>query len=327
MNKKKSVALCTYNGEKFIEQQLESIFEQSLVVDEIIICDDRSTDTTIAIIDTISRKYPNIIELHINDYTLGSIKNFEKAISFTSGEYIFLCDQDDVWHRDKVKKIIRYFEDCPNAEGVFTNAALINDNGVGFCGYTLWDLAMFSYNVIDKYKDFWKIYQVRMNMVAGATFCFTKKVKGFIFPFPACTNFYHDEWIALHLAERKTLCCLEDELTYYRIHTNQQVGDRMLERYEKDRKYADCIAGLKEPESYRQYLINYKMAYTVYSKFTGLKKNVAKTNLDIDTLIKGSMDNFVDIGKKMKQCYPLFFTIKKIIDKIRNKRQINTNHA
>ncbi len=322
MHPKISVALCTYNGEKFIEQQLTSIFEQNFAVHEIIICDDCSTDNTINLINAISKKHPGIIQLHINETTLRIVKNFEKAISLTTGDYIFLCDQDDLWRRDKVKKIISAFEDNPGIEGIFTNAILINDDGQEFCDLTLWQLAMFSYKMVTRFEEFWKTFQTTQNMVTGAAFCFCKSIKGAIFPFPISTFFFHDEWIALHLAARKTLFCMEETLTYYRIHTNQQVGDQMLQRYEKEREYSDSVLGLKEPKNYNQYLKSYKRAYAVYLKFITLRKNAGKTVLDINALVQGSKENFENIGKKMKNRYPISFRIKRITDKIRNKRQI-----
>ncbi len=322
MQPKISVALCTYNGEKFIELQLESIFQQSLAVDEIIICDDGSTDKTIEIINAASKKYPGIIQLHINETNLRSVKNFEKAISLTTGDYIFLSDQDDLWHKDKVKKIIAAFNENPKVEGVFTDATLINDDSNEIGGYTLWQLAMFNYGMIEKFNGFWKIFQLNQNMVTGATFCFSKKAKEFIFPFPISTYFFHDEWIALHLASRGSLMALQEHLTFYRIHTSQQVGDIMLQRYEKEREYSDWVLGFKEPRNFGEYLKSYKRAYTIYLKFIDLKKNAGETSLDIDALIKGSAANFENIGEKMKKRYPISFPVKRAIDKIRNKRQL-----
>ncbi|MDO9153719.1 MAG: glycosyltransferase [Paludibacter sp.] len=83
-----SVALCTYNGEKFIEEQLNSILNQTLPVEEIVICDDGSTDNTLNIINLFEQNNRNI-KVFRNKNNLGTIKNFEKAISLTSGDIIF----------------------------------------------------------------------------------------------------------------------------------------------------------------------------------------------------------------------------------------------
>ena len=115
---KLSVAMCTYNGEQHVNEQLESILKQTMTVDEIIICDDGSTDKTIQIIEQFQMNFPNIITLHRNSFNLGSNKNFEKAITLCSGDYIFLSDQDDIWKINKVEKIIQSFLDSPSLEAI-----------------------------------------------------------------------------------------------------------------------------------------------------------------------------------------------------------------
>lgn len=98
-----SVAIATYNGEKYIEEQLFSIINQSLKPDEVIICDDVSTDATLSIVNNFIVKH-NLSaswKLIVNDNNLGYIRNFIKAISLTKGDYIFLADQDDVFYKNK----------------------------------------------------------------------------------------------------------------------------------------------------------------------------------------------------------------------------------
>ena len=111
-----SVALCTYNGEKFINEQLDSILNQSKKIDEIIICDDCSTDNTIGILNKYYEQYPNIFKIYINRVNLKSVKNFEKAILLSSGDFIFLSDQDDIWVHNKVEKYIQYFNENPTID-------------------------------------------------------------------------------------------------------------------------------------------------------------------------------------------------------------------
>lgn len=106
---KLSVAMCTYNGDKFIASQLSSILDQTIPIDDIVICDDGSNDKTLEIISRIQQENPNKINLFRNPVNLGSTKNFEKAIDLCSGDYIFLADQDDIWKKDKVQKNFRCF--------------------------------------------------------------------------------------------------------------------------------------------------------------------------------------------------------------------------
>ena len=97
-----SVCLCTFNGEDFLESQLESIFNQKdfKSISEIIICDDQSTDSTLKIIEDFS-KLSNKLKFTINKKRLGVIRNFEKCLSYTNYPIIIFCDQDDIW--DKLK--------------------------------------------------------------------------------------------------------------------------------------------------------------------------------------------------------------------------------
>lgn len=92
-----SIALCTYNGEKYIEEQLESLIHQTCQPDEIIICDDQSKDNTVNIAKSLLGSWPGAWKVIINKKNLGYKKNFQKAISLCRGDIIFLSDQDDVW--------------------------------------------------------------------------------------------------------------------------------------------------------------------------------------------------------------------------------------
>ena len=107
---KLSVALCTYNGEKFIAEQLESIARQTVLPDELIICDDRSADQTVQILHEFANKAPFPVSIYHNETTLGVIRNFEQAISLCKGEYIALADQDDVWLPEKIEKSLALIE-------------------------------------------------------------------------------------------------------------------------------------------------------------------------------------------------------------------------
>jgi len=102
MKDKISVALATYNGERYLREQLDSLYSQTLVPDEIVVSDDFSTDNTISILEEYHLKYG--LFYHINEINLGINKNFERAITLCSGDYIALCDQDDVWMAQKIEK-------------------------------------------------------------------------------------------------------------------------------------------------------------------------------------------------------------------------------
>ncbi len=107
-----SVAMATYNGEKYILEQLESIIDQSLKVDEIVIRDDISQDATVSVVrDFIGeRNLQGLIDIKVNERNLGYASNFIGALRMTKGDYVFFCDQDDIWEKDRVEKMIGALE-------------------------------------------------------------------------------------------------------------------------------------------------------------------------------------------------------------------------
>ena len=107
-----SVAMATYNGEQYLQAQLNSILQQSLPVDEIIIVDDCSTDKTVSFIEKYQNEDSRVL-LFQNMKNLGYKLNFKKALSKCKGDYIFLCDQDDIWDVDKVKDMISVLKEHP----------------------------------------------------------------------------------------------------------------------------------------------------------------------------------------------------------------------
>lgn len=109
-NLKLSVVMATYNGEKYICNQIDSILKQTLPIDEIIICDDGSTDSTLEIIKEYEIKYP-FIKLYINKISLGPNGNFKKAFSYASGDLMLPCDQDDIWYPNKVELLYNSLSD------------------------------------------------------------------------------------------------------------------------------------------------------------------------------------------------------------------------
>ena len=97
-----SVVIATYNGQRFLRQQLDSLYSQTLVPDEVIVCDDCSDDNTVSILD--QYRESNGLVYFVNNPRLGVNENFYKALSLCSGEYIAICDQDDIWMPNKIEK-------------------------------------------------------------------------------------------------------------------------------------------------------------------------------------------------------------------------------
>ena len=208
-----SVALCTWNGEKYLTEQLESVFAQTYRVQEIVICDDQSTDNTISIILHFEKQFPGIIHLVQNKKALQARKNFEQAITRCTGDLIFLCDQDDRWLENKVADTVDFFTKQPNAVGVFTNGFFLGDEVV--MEYkTLWGALSFSaqlQQMANEYNLLEMLLKLN-NFVTGAALCFKKEAKAYILPLYCPKPHWHDYWIALQIAVRNQLYFLDEKL-------------------------------------------------------------------------------------------------------------------
>ena len=119
-----SIAMCTYNGEPFLREQMDSLVKQDYRPIELVIVDDGSTDATQSILAEYANQH-DFIKLHVNDSNLGFIKNFEKAISLCSGEYISLCDQDDIWFPEKTSALMAGIGE---ASLIYSTLAFIDEN-------------------------------------------------------------------------------------------------------------------------------------------------------------------------------------------------------
>lgn len=219
-----SVALCTYNGEQYIKDQLESILNQTMPVDEIVVCDDGSTDNTLLILEKIKKETSTKFHIYCNEQNLGVSANFQKAIDLCHGDIVFLSDQDDVWHSDKVKQTVDYFSQHPYIQVVFTDANLISNDG-SKKGENLWDYTFnnFYRKQFDHHLGFEAL--ITNNQVTGATMAlrktFTQRKR---FGDLCTTNMLHDHVIALLAIMDNSLGYIDKPLINYRIHKNQQRG-------------------------------------------------------------------------------------------------------
>lgn len=122
-----SVCMATYNGEAYIQEQLDSILIQLGKEDEVVVCDDRSNDRTLEIINAYRDAR---VRVYRNEKRLGHVKNFEKAMLLSKGGYIFLADQDDIWLPNRVRMMLLKFEENPGVELLASNFDLIDADGV-----------------------------------------------------------------------------------------------------------------------------------------------------------------------------------------------------
>jgi glycosyltransferase involved in cell wall biosynthesis len=323
---KTSVAMCTYNGEKYIKEQLESILNQTVSIDEIVICDDGSNDKTTDIIEQIQLENPNKISLYKNPVNIGSNKNFEQAISICTGDYIFLSDQDDIWKKNKVEKIIQHFSENESLEGVFSNAELINDNDKKFTNNSLWNSIGFIENKLKKPIDLYHYIKFKSNVVTGATLCIRKEIKGLILPIPNIKKYYHDEWIAIIIASRKKLDYITDELISYRIHTGQQIGATGKQKKNRSKNHLSTgnhILGYTAPEKYEDYALLIRIYFRNYLKFKNVSENTKEdTPINFKEIAETNLELFKKSDEALKRANPIFYFFRNLTDKIRGKRQL-----
>lgn len=222
---KMSVAMTTYNGEQFLREQLDSIFAQSRLPDEIVVCDDRSSDGTPEILREYAARAPWPMNVMINEERLGAIKNFEKAIDLCSGDIIVLCDQDDVWRPRKLAALEYAFDAEAELGVVLSNADLIDEDGRRLSG-DLWSRCRFNKRRQALLRTS-RRYDLLLGLpfATGATMAFRSHFKSLLLPLPAGSpTFFHDRWIAVLIAAVGQIGIIDEKLTAYRLHHRQQIG-------------------------------------------------------------------------------------------------------
>lgn len=218
-----SVAMCTYNGAEFLPAQLESILAQSRKPDQIVVCDDGSTDETRAILQSFEKKLPDVILLNFNKKNLGSIRNFEQAIKLCNGDVIALSDQDDVWRQDKLQLIEKAFNKQSTGL-VFSDAEIVDEN-LQSLNRRMWDEVDFNSHK-RKLLDNGRALDVLVTgwTVTGATMAFRSGFAKICLPVPDGIAMIHDGWIALSIAAVADVLAIDEPLIKYRQHGKQQIG-------------------------------------------------------------------------------------------------------
>lgn len=217
-----SVAMCTYNGAAFLRDQLSSIAAQTRLPDEMVVCDDCSSDGSTAILETFVASAPFPVRVYRNPVNLGSDENFEQSIRLCQGDIIALADQDDIWLPEKIAKIEVEFAN-PAVGLVFSDAEVVDD-GLNPVGLRLWDV--YFPQKSRRQMQAGQAFQVQLdhNVVTGATMAFRSEFRPLALPIPHGTHLIHDGWIALVVAAVSRVVALPEPLIFYRRHAGQQVG-------------------------------------------------------------------------------------------------------
>lgn len=223
--KKVSIAMATYNGAKYLNEQLISILSQTYPIFEINIVDDCSTDDTRNILKDYQKKYP-IIKVYFNDFNVGVAKTFEKAISLCTGDYIALSDQDDYWELEKINVLV---SKIGNNSLIHSNARIVDEKLNVISETFIKDSRSYKY---ERWFDY-----VMQNNVTGCTALFSADILKKILPFPK-SIILHDSYIAMHAFLLNGICYTKIPLVLYRQHGNNVHGANNVITYDKFSKVA-----------------------------------------------------------------------------------------
>lgn len=229
-----AVVLCTYNGVRYLPEQLDSLLGQSRPPDQLVMVDDDSSDGTWALLEAFADRARGTgvdVRLERNPENLGYRRNFERALGLARADLIFLCDQDDIWCVGKIARMEAEFLARPGLLLLHTDARLVDAQGVEL-GYSLFEALEMSATEIAQLHagDAFEML-MRRNVVTGATVAFRSAILGLAVPFPDL--WVHDEWLAVVAAASGEVDCMEAALIAYRQHDGNQIGVKLLTAREK----------------------------------------------------------------------------------------------
>ncbi len=228
-----SVVMSTYNGEKYIVEQLDSLRVQTKLIDEVIIYDDASNDSTVAIIKSYIDQYAlNNWKLYLGEENLGYIQGFTSVLKYATGDIIFLADQDDIWLSDKIEGMYQYMRKYPQILALNSSFSFIDGSGKVMPGRSV----PFSEN--NGYMHFKKIkkdrvvsisdtYILQNDVSPGCTMAIRRKLLQDYFSFRDGSKVSHD-WKLNFLAAKKKGCFFWNHVTtQYRIHNENTIGTEL----------------------------------------------------------------------------------------------------
>jgi glycosyltransferase involved in cell wall biosynthesis len=207
-----SIAMTTYNGARFLEKQLDSIYSQTYGNIEVFVCDDGSTDGTVGILEEYKNRYG--LNYLINEKHLGFIKNFEKAIGLCTGKFIALADQDDIWLPQKIERLVQGIGDHSL---IYSDASYIDENATVFAP----SVRRFTGNIYFSGKPLYMLFF--QNCVTGCTVLFKRELLDDGLPVPPEMP-SHDWWLTIVACKKNGICHIDEPLVLYRKHASNTLG-------------------------------------------------------------------------------------------------------
>ncbi len=201
-----SIVVCTYNGSKFLNEQINSLINQDYKPIEIVVVDDCSTDNTWILLNDWKERYPDLFRLYKNDTNLGYNRNFEKGIQLAKGVYISLSDQDDIWLPTKVSESVAAINLMPNAILAHCkNVAM--ENGALKSNHT-------NLRIFFQGSDLRKLFL--HSQFSGHAIIFKRSLLEFIIPFP--DGIIYDWWISVNACAIGSIAFVDKILVHHRVH-------------------------------------------------------------------------------------------------------------
>ena len=231
-----SIALCTYNGENYLRAQWQSILDQHQRPDEVVICDDQSTDGTLALIYRLAAEAPFTVRVIENEKRLGYNKNFEQVMQLCTSDLIFICDQDDYWFPEKISTMARYMADYPTAQLAFCDAWVTDENLHGR-QRRFWEWIRFDNQTQERWRA-GESMEIMLdgNRVMGCATVIRRDFLPVLLPIPdSIPGYIYDGWLGLVSAAYAVIHFINQPLQLYRTHQQQQVGVRQEEPKERIR--------------------------------------------------------------------------------------------
>lgn len=216
-----SIVMATYNGEKYLRQQLDSILQQTYQNFELIVVDDASTDRTLSILE----KYAVLDDrIHVfpAEKNLGLVANFERGLKLAKGDFIALSDQDDIFRKDKIEVMLAAMQDHPGRDLAVSDLSLIDEEGKEIAQ------SMWHYQKLNpsQGKPFRRL--LYSNFATGCAMMIRRRLLKIALPFPP-DCLVHDWWLAVVAASSKAggICLVGDQLTAYRQHGSNVIGAKV----------------------------------------------------------------------------------------------------
>ncbi|HEL3813780.1 TPA: glycosyltransferase family 2 protein [Stenotrophomonas maltophilia] len=221
-----SIAVCTYNGERFLQEQLDSLLAQTRHPDQLVIRDDASSDGTLALLRAFVPRAEALgiaVDLQVNSLNVGYRQNFDGALRACSGDLVFLCDQDDVWYPDKLQRFCAEFDARPELLALHSDAELIDGSGRMLSKRLFSALGYRPSEHARMHAGHGFELLLKRPLMTGAAMALRRRVLDDALPLPA-SGWVHDAWISMLAAMRGNIDSLPDPLIGYRLHGNNQVG-------------------------------------------------------------------------------------------------------